>query len=143
MKCPKCKNELIKRDYYTCEICGASYTPSYFVEDQTQLNTNGGNQMSSIGKNAQEYVPPQTANIADLERVSVDLELEEKSGTKKEDGKSFHYNVIIVDGEEYRVPNSVLKQLKVILEEKPDLKNFKVKKTGEGLNTEYQVLMLE
>jgi len=48
-----------------------------------------------------------------------------------------------VDDEEYRVPTSVLKSLKVILEDKPDLKFFKVKKTGEGLKTEYTVIPSE
>ena len=32
---------------------------------------------------------------------------------------------------------------KAIREEKPDLKTFKVKKTGEGLKTEYTIIPIE
>jgi hypothetical protein len=49
-------------------------------------------------------------------------------------------NIADLDGEKYRVPNSVLKQLKVLLEDNPDLKKFKVKKSGVGLNTDYTVI---
>lgn len=98
--------------------------------------------MGSIKEEAQGYEPPQTKNIAELERIPTELQVEERTGTKK-DGKSFTYNVVVLSGEDYRIPNSVLKSLKVILEEKPDLKEFKVKKTGEGLNTEYTVVSLD
>jgi hypothetical protein len=91
---------------------------------------------------AQDYEPIKTKNIADLDKVSINLEVEEREGTDKK-GKRFSYNVVIVDGEEYRVPNSVLKSLKAILEEKPDLIYFKVKKIGEGFDSEYTVITLE
>ena len=44
--------------------------------------------------------------------------------------------------EEYRVPKSVLKQLKEQLEVNPKLKFFKVNKTGEGMKTSYTVIPL-
>lgn len=97
--------------------------------------------MGTLGEEAKAYEPPQTKNIAELETVSVDIEVEKKEFTK-EDGSTFSINVINVNGEDYRVPTSVLKTLKAILEEKQDLKNFKVKKTGEGLKTEYTVIPL-
>ena len=98
--------------------------------------------MGTIKDEAKEYESPQTKNIAELEKIPVGLQVEERTGTKK-DGKSFTYNVVVVDGEDYRLPNSVLKSLKAILEEKPDLEYFKVKKTGEGLSTEYTIVTLE
>lgn len=98
--------------------------------------------MGSLTDEAKAYESPQTKNIAELERIPTSLQVEERTGTKK-DGKSFTYNVVVLNGEDYRVPNSVLKALKAILEEKPDLKEFKVKKTGEGLNTEYTVVTLD
>lgn len=100
--------------------------------------------MSTIGEEAKDYEPKQTKNIADLDKVSVDLQIEpdERSGTDK-DGNVFKYKVTIIDEEEYRVPNSVLKALKVHLEQKPDLKEFKVVKSGEGLNTTYTVVPLQ
>jgi hypothetical protein len=81
-------------------------------------------------------------NIADLEAVSVFQEFLKETRVNQE-GKEYVVMYILIDGEEYRVPPSVLEQLKGILEEKPDLKTFKVKKTGEGLNTKYTVIQLE
>lgn len=51
--------------------------------------------------------------------------------------------MIVVDGEDYRMPTSVLKNLKAILVEKPELKEFKVSKSGEGLKTAYTVITLD
>ena len=95
-----------------------------------------------IGQEALDYEPQQTKNIADLDVVGVDAEIVEKT-YKDTDNNSFTLKVIIVDGEDYRVPVSVLKALKTILEDKPSIKHFKVKKTGEGLKTEYVVIPLE
>ncbi|KKK73592.1 hypothetical protein LCGC14_2892300, partial [marine sediment metagenome] len=59
-----------------------------------------------------------------------------------EGADAFSYNFMVVAGEEYRVPNSVLKQLKKHLEANPKLEKFKVAKEGEGLKTEYTVIPL-
>ncbi len=98
--------------------------------------------MATLKEEAKAYEPPQTKNIADLEVVPTDMEVEEKEFTK-EDGSTFSLKVINFNNEDYRVPLSVLKALKTILEEKPDLKNFKVKRDGEGLKTTYTVVTLE
>ena len=98
--------------------------------------------MATLKDEAQAYEPPQTKNIADLEVVRTDVEVVEKEFSK-EDGTTFKIKVVTIDGEDYRVPTSVLKSMKAILEEKPELKTFKVKKTGEGLKTEYTVIPLE
>jgi hypothetical protein len=47
-----------------------------------------------------------------------------------------------VNGEKYRVPQSVLNNLKAVLEDNPMLKTFKVKKTGEGMDTRYILIPL-
>jgi len=104
--------------------------------------------MPSIKEQAQVYEPKRMKNIADLEVVSVEQEI--KSEVKKE-GTEDAYEVsfmVLPDMdtgklEEYRVPNSVLEQLKEILEVKPDLKTFKVTKKGDSLNTKYTVVQLE
>ena len=98
--------------------------------------------MATLKETAQAYEPPQIKNIADLEKVPIDLVIEQREFTK-EDGSTFKIKVVVLNDEDYRVPTSVLKSLKAILEEKPDLKFFKVKKTGEGLKTEYTVITLE
>lgn len=98
--------------------------------------------MASIMDNAKNYEAPKTKNIADLEVVRTDAEIVErvfKEGTADE----FKIEVIIVNGEDYRVPATVLKSLKAILEDKPELKAFKVKKSGDGLNTSYTVIPLD
>ena len=97
--------------------------------------------MSSIGEEAAEYEPATTANIADLEKVSTASPIETKifkEGTEDE----FKIKVINVDGKDYRVPFVVFSNLKAILEEKQDLKFFKVKKDGTGMQTRYTVIPL-
>ena len=98
--------------------------------------------MGSLRDEAKAYEPPKTLNIADLEAVSLDQPIEGREGIKK-DGTTFKYKVMVIDGEDYRVPNSVLNTLKTLIEEKSKLKTIKVVKKGEGLNTEYTVIELE
>ena len=97
--------------------------------------------MAKLFEEARDYKPPTTKNIADLDKIPVDVEVEERE-FHREDGTAFKIKVIVVDGEEYKVPVSVLKDLKAILAEKPELKEFKVTKTGEGLKTKYTVITL-
>lgn len=96
--------------------------------------------MATIREQAKAYEPKQTKNIAELEKVPVDVTMAEAE-YQKDDGTTFKVNEIEINGEVYRVPNSVIKQLKVLLEDKPDSEFFKVKKTGEGLQTEYTVIL--
>ena len=98
--------------------------------------------MATLFETAQAYEPPQTRNIADLDVVKTDLEVEEKEFVR-EDGTKFQVKVINVKGFDYRVPTSVFKSLKAMKEDKPNLKLFKVKKTGEGLKTVYTVIPLD
>ena len=97
--------------------------------------------MGSLKENAKEYEPQQTKNISELEVVPINSEVLEREFMDKE-GKPFKISVIVVDGEDYRVPVSVLKSLKAILEEKPEVAAIKVLKSGEGLKTEYTVIPL-
>lgn len=98
--------------------------------------------MTTIRQSALEYESPQTKNIAELDKVSVDLQVSEKEATNK-DGDTFKYLVTEIDGEEYRVPKTVLKQLQAYLHEKPDMEYFKVSQKGTGMNTQYTVIALE
>jgi len=97
--------------------------------------------MSSIKEAAEQFEPTTTKNISELESVSVDLELYEKTfkqGTPDE----FTIKVTRIDDVEYRVPITVLADLKAILEKKPGLKEFAVSKSGQGMNTSYTVIPL-
>lgn len=98
--------------------------------------------MAKLLEAAKEYEAPTTKNIADLKEVDVNLELKDRTG-KDKDGNEFKYKVIVVDNEDYRVPGSVLGNLKAVLEKKPDLKKFAVSKQGTGMNTRYTVIPLD
>jgi hypothetical protein len=98
--------------------------------------------MATLKEDALAYEPKQTRNIAELEAVSVDQEIKLEV-RKNSDGEEYSIAIINVAGVEYRVPNSVREQVKQILKEKPELKTFKVSKTGEGLKTTYTVIPLE
>ena len=97
--------------------------------------------MATIKETAQAYEPKQTKNVADLEAVSIEQKIQTEV-RKNRDGDEYTISFIVIEGEEHRVPNSVLEQLKTILMEKP-VKTFKVTKTGEGINTKYTVIVLE
>ena len=99
-------------------------------------------EQKTLKQEAQEYeVPSKTRNIVELAQVSTNSIIENDNFTNKE-GEEVKQKVIIVDGEKYRVPVSVLTNLKVILEDNPNLKTFKVRKTGEGMDTKYTVIPL-
>lgn len=98
--------------------------------------------MASLKEEATAYEAPKTKNIADLDMVGVDIEVEEKTAVDK-DGKEFTYKYIVENGEEYRVPNTVLEQLQTQLKNNPDMQAFKVDKAGSGLATKYTVVVLK
>jgi hypothetical protein len=104
--------------------------------------------MSTINQFAKDYEPAaKTKNIADLPECSTDLEIldDEFEFTDKttKQTKTVAQKVINLNGENYRVPMSVIQQLKVILEDNPQLKKFKVKRSGSTKDdTRYQVIPL-
>ena len=100
--------------------------------------------MAKLKDEALAYEPKQTHNIAELEKVSVDIETKDDEFEVEDEGKTkiVKQKIVIVDDVRYRVPNSVLNQLKVLLEDNPNLEYFKVKKTGQGLNTDYTAIPL-
>lgn len=97
--------------------------------------------MAKLSEEALTYVPPTTKNISELPEVFVDAEVLEK--VAGEGDNTFTYKYIEVEGDEYRVGASVLKQLKAHLETNPFIKKFKVKKEGEGMKTTYTVIPLK
>lgn len=96
--------------------------------------------MASIKQTAKDFIPKQTKNIADLDIVSVEQEIFSDGQGMDNDGKQFEYSYIVINNEEYRVPNSVIAQLKDLLSENDKLTKFKVKKSGESLKTRYTVI---
>lgn len=95
--------------------------------------------MTSIKDMSMAYKPMTTENICVLEKVPVDIDVKENTYTK-EDGTDFQVLETEIEGQKYRIPKSVLPQLKVFLEKKPDMKFFTVSKSGSGMNTQYHVM---
>jgi hypothetical protein len=90
---------------------------------------------------AKDYKPSKiTKNISELQSISTDLVIEDDSF--EFDGKEIKQKIVEVAGETYRVPVSVIRDLKVILDDNPNLKTFKVKKTGQGMETRYTLIPL-
>lgn len=100
--------------------------------------------MGTIKDEAMAYEGKQTKTIDLLDKVPVDLVLKDDSFefVDEETGKTkdVHQKVCTVDGEDYRVPRTVLRDLKIMFEDNPNLKFFKVKKKGEGKMTRYTVI---
>ena len=97
--------------------------------------------MPSLRQTAFEFEQNQTRNIADLDKVKIDSELLPRT-YKESTPEEFTINVISVEGVDYRVPNSVISDLKAILETRPDVEFVKVTKSGAGLQTRYRVDVL-
>ena len=102
--------------------------------------------MGTIKEEAQAYESKATKNISELPEVSTDLSLkDDEFEFTDNDGniKKVKQKIIEVNGENYRVPISVIQQLQVMIEDNPEIKKFKVKKTGAGKeNTRYTVIPL-
>ena len=95
--------------------------------------------MATLKEEAMAYEPPQTLNIAELDKIPINLEL--KTGTgKNKDGDAFSYKYAEINGKEYRVAGSILGGIKALLQKMPNLKFVSVIKQGQGLNTRYQVI---
>ena len=97
--------------------------------------------MATIRDAAKKYEPAKTLNIADLQKVSTENDIQHKA-VNKGTPEEFEYDFIVVSGQEYRVPKTVIKQLKQQLTVKPMATAFKVLKDGTGMNTEYTVVLL-
>lgn len=98
--------------------------------------------MASLKDFAKAYEPKQMKNIADLKVVNTDVEIHTEV-RKDKDNQDYTVSFITIGSEDYRVVMSVIEQLKAILESKPNLKTFRVNKTGTGMATKYQVIALD
>jgi len=110
----------------------------------------GINKMSNLKEEAKAYVPKITLNIADLDKVDLTWPIETRSGTalkQDADGKdyeeSYTKKVMVVNEQEYYVPNTVLEEIKKMIELVPELQFVKVEKTGSGYGTKYSVKKVE
>lgn len=96
--------------------------------------------MSSLKEEALAHEKTTTKVVSDLPAFDINMDVHVFVGTDS-NGEAFSYKYIEdKEGVRYRVPNSVLEQIKEYLTEVPEQKLFKVKKTGEGLGTKYMVM---
>ena len=109
------------------------------MDHNYQKGNGGKSKMTTLREAAQAYEPPQTLNIADLDRIPMDLELKDGVGKDKE-GQEFKYKFTELEGKQYRVAGSILGGIKAILQKMPGLKFVQVIKQGQGMNTRYQVI---
>jgi hypothetical protein len=98
--------------------------------------------MVTIAEASKNYEMGKMANITELQRISTSVQVGEKT-FKEGTAEEFRVLTVTVDGKLYRLPSSVLANLKVLLEERPTLKTFKVRADGSGMNTRYTVIPLE
>ena len=94
--------------------------------------------MATIKEESTSYEPPQTFNIADLDKISLDFEVHEKKEVNAE-GESYSYKYTELNGKKYRIPNTVFEEIQKILKIKPEVRFVNVSKTGSGLKTRYSV----
>jgi len=97
--------------------------------------------MVKLNEYAQGYETKATQNISELNEISTDLELvdDEFEFTDGEGNtKVVKQKVVIINEAKYRVPVSVIQQLKEQLTANKELKKFKVNKTGERWITHHQ-----
>ena len=114
-------------------------TEGRLIDPTYNPNQDGGAEMATIKEAAQAYEPPQTLNIADLDKIPIDLELKDGTGKDKE-GQEFKYKYAVIDEKQYRVAGSILGGIKAILQKMPNLQFVQVIKQGQGMNTRYQVI---
>ena len=73
-----------------------------WVDENNSLDKTG-EIMGTLKENAMAYESRNVGNISDLQKVSVDVEIEDREGTNDE-GKTFKYKVANIEGNDYRVP---------------------------------------
>jgi len=93
--------------------------------------------MGTIKDEAKNYEPKSSVkNISELEIVDV------LNAVLDEEDAEFPYKYIEDKGVRYKMPISVLMNLKAILAANPNMKTFKVSKSGKGMDTRYVVIPL-
>jgi len=98
--------------------------------------------MPNLKQEAQAYEPSTTKTVAELDKISVEVEIVEKDFTNSQ-GEDYKAKVVTIDDVDYRLPNSVLGHIKTLLNNMPDLKNVKVIKEGDGKLTKYTTIPMQ
>lgn len=94
--------------------------------------------MSSLRQEAKDYVAKKRKVVSDLDFFDLDNNIfsEDKSDNN---GKPYVEKYIVINKDEYRVPESVISQIQELIKDNKNLKKVRVKATGSGMTTKYQV----
>ena len=80
--------------------------------------------MTTLKEQAENYIAPTTKNIVELDLIPIDIEVKEatyeRENPKPNEEKTFTVLEIEVENQKYRIPKTVLEQLKKLLEMKPE-----------------------
>lgn len=121
------------------KLCEWGFPKSLFINKRYEVNN-----MVKLSEAADNYEDAMVRNITELDLVPIDIEINEEEFKRKDpkEGEEPTFKILTfeLNGTKYRMPKDVLRQLKVIRQKKPDMKEFSVGKTGSGLNTEYTVV---
>lgn len=112
------------------------------IEMKQEEETMQKNLNKTLRQSSTEYIPVKVRNVAELDRCPVDAPIKVRTFEDK-DGTPFNVHVVTVDGYEYRVPDSVRRDLKEIMTVKPNTKWIKVLRSGQGKQTSYTVVSLD
>jgi hypothetical protein len=97
--------------------------------------------MANLIETAMAYISPKAKNISEagiFDAKALDPVVEEHTDDQ---GKTYKVTTVLIKGEKYRVPSSVLEGIKVTVKAKPTATMFSVTKTGSGkTDTRYQVI---
>lgn len=96
--------------------------------------------MATIKESAQnaEFNELEFGNVSTLKELNIDTPIETRQ-FQRTDGSTFEITGFEMDKVFYRVPKSVLLDIKALLAEIPDLQFVKVTKSGSGMQTRYIV----
>ena len=99
--------------------------------------------MGTFKQEAENYTSKAMKNISELESVEVNNAVLTDERTRS-DGTSYTAQYVVINGDEYRIPSSVLVNLKEILKVKPKLKTFRVMRKGTTKeDTRYTIVPLD
>ena len=108
-------------------------------EYHSQTKLTEKTKMTTLKETAEAYEQKLTLNVSELPKVPVSIELLDGKG-KDSEGVEFTYKYTEIEGKQYRVPGTVIGQLKAILVKMPNIEFITVMKTGAGMSTRYQVM---
>jgi hypothetical protein len=95
--------------------------------------------MTTLKETATAYEPKRTLIVSDLPMISILEPTEERNDVDK-NNKPYSYVVMVRDGVDYRVPSSVLEQIKNITEIDEKITEVQISKKGEGMDSKYTVI---